>query len=181
MKLEAGLALLSHPDREVRRVAAEAVTAGLAPGLRTRAFIFNTLLLDKSTDDRLRSYPTWISSRNLANEASDESVQALVDAVIGRYDLPQRWYRLKADILGRRPAGRLRPHGIGGQRRGALSAGRRPRTSCWSATTRFSPELAGVVRRFFDEPLDRRARCDRASDPVPSAPTRCRATTPTCC
>ena len=34
---------------------------------------------DKATDDRLRRYPTWISSRNLSNEASDESVQALLE------------------------------------------------------------------------------------------------------
>src|SRR5664279_1705026 len=98
--LEQGLSLLASPDRAVRQTAAAAVTAGLAPGLRTRAYVFNTLLLDKSVDDRLRSYPTWISSRNLSNEASDESVQALVDAVVARYDIPQRWYSLKAEVLG---------------------------------------------------------------------------------
>ena len=50
------------------------VTASLQPGLRTRAYIFNTLLADKATDDRLRHYPNWLAARNLANEASDESV-----------------------------------------------------------------------------------------------------------
>src|SRR4029079_13905095 len=50
--------------------------------------------------DRLRSYPSWISARNLSNEANDESVQALVDAVVRRYDIPQRWYSLKAKVLG---------------------------------------------------------------------------------
>ena len=35
-----------------------------------------------------------------SNEASDESVQALVDAVQGRYAIPQRWYALKAQLLG---------------------------------------------------------------------------------
>ena len=49
--------------------------AALAPGLRTRAFLFNTLLADKATDDRLRRYPHWLAARNLANEASDESVR----------------------------------------------------------------------------------------------------------
>src|SRR5947207_1286612 len=87
-------------DRELRQRVQQAVTDALAPTLRTRAFVFNTLMADKSTDDRLRKYPTWISSRNLANEASDESVQALVDAVRGAYDIPQRWYRLKARLLG---------------------------------------------------------------------------------
>ena len=98
--LEEGLSRLASPDREVRRASAEAVTAALAPGLATRAFLFNTLLHDKAVDDRLRSHTSWISSRNLANEVSDESVQALVDAVRRRYDLPQRWYSLKAKVLG---------------------------------------------------------------------------------
>src|SRR3954447_3141988 len=81
VSLEVALSKLQSPDREVRRASAEAITEGLAPGLRTRAFIFNTLMHDKAVDDRLRNYPTWLSSRNLSNEASDESVQALVEAV----------------------------------------------------------------------------------------------------
>jgi oligoendopeptidase F len=98
--LDVALSRLMAPDREVRRTAAEAVTAALEPGLRTRAYIFNTVAQDKAIDDRLRTYPSWIASRNLANEASDESVQALLQAVRSNYDLPQRWYRLKAELLG---------------------------------------------------------------------------------
>src|SRR5436190_6399789 len=59
--LDVALSRLSLPDRDVRRTSAEAVTAALAPGLRTRAFLFNTLLADKSTDDRLRSYEHWLA------------------------------------------------------------------------------------------------------------------------
>ena len=62
--------------------------------------MFNTLLGDKATKDRLRSYPHWLASRNLANEASDESVEALIEAVQSRYDLARRWYALKARLLG---------------------------------------------------------------------------------
>ena len=98
--LEVALSKLASPDRELRRVSAEAVTVALEPGLRTRAYIFNTLAADKATDDRLRDHPHWLAARNLANEASDESVQALVSAVRGRYELPRRWYRLKAQLLG---------------------------------------------------------------------------------
>jgi oligoendopeptidase F len=98
--LEEGLSRLQDPDRERRRAAAEAVTTALRPGLRTRAFVFNTLLQDKATKDRLRDYPHWLASRNLANEASDESVEALIAAVQGRYDLARRWYSLKARLLG---------------------------------------------------------------------------------
>ena len=92
--LDAALARLASGDRDVRRTAAERVTAALEPGLRTRAFIFNTLLHDKAVDDRLRHYDHWLAARNLANEASDESVQALLTAVRNRYELPRRWDRL---------------------------------------------------------------------------------------
>jgi len=98
--IEHALSQLHNPDREVRKRAAEAVTEGLAPGLKTRAFIFNTLLHEKAVNDRLRGYRHWLQSRNLANEASDESVEALVSAVRNRYDIPQRWYALKAQMMG---------------------------------------------------------------------------------
>lgn len=148
--LEQGLSRLGSPVREERRVAAEAVTVGLAPGLRTRAFVFNTLMADKATDDRLRSYDSWIASRNLANEASDTSVQALIDAVVGRYDIPQRWYRLKAQMLG--------VERIADYDRNASIAEAEEEFS-WSQATEvvldaygsFSDELAGVVRTFIDE------------------------------
>jgi oligoendopeptidase F len=98
--LDVALSRLQSPDREARRSAAEAVSRTLEPGLRTRAFIYNTLVHDKAVEDRLRHYPHWLASRNLANEASDESVLALIEAVRGRFDIPQRWYRLKAELLG---------------------------------------------------------------------------------
>ncbi len=148
--LEAGLSRLGHPDREVRRAAAAAVTDGLAPGLRTRGYIYNTLMLEKSIDDRLRSFPTWISSRNLSNEASDASVEALVAAVVGRYDIPQRWYTLKAEVLG---VDRIADY----DRMAAVAAGEQE--IGWAEATgivrdaygSFSPELADVVGRFIDE------------------------------
>jgi oligoendopeptidase F len=97
--LEEAMAKLYSADRDLRRRSAEAVTESLSPGLRTRAYVFNTIVLDKSIDDRLRGYETWISSRNLRNETSDEAVQALVDATVARYDVPQRYYSLKAKLI----------------------------------------------------------------------------------
>ena len=149
-RLEQGLALLQHPDREVRRTAAAAVTEGLEPGLRTRAFVFNTLVLDKSVDDRLRSYPSWISSRNLSNEASDESVQALVEAVVGRYDIPQRWYALKAQVLGvDRLADYDRMASVADDESEVGWAA--AKETVLDAYASFSPEMADIAGRFFDE------------------------------
>ncbi len=150
VKLEQGLALLSHPERAVRQAAAHAVTEGLQPGLRTRAFIFNTLLLDKSVEDRLRSYPTWLSSRNLSNEASDASVDALVAAVQARYDLPQRWYATKAAILGiDRLADYDRMASVGASE--AEFGWTQAKDLVLDSYASFSPQLADAARRFFAE------------------------------
>jgi oligoendopeptidase F len=97
---EEAMSKLYSPDRDLRRRAAEAVTAALEPGLRTRVYVFNTIAVDRSIDDRLRGYETWISARNLSNDTTDEAVQALVDAVVRRYDVVQRYYTLKARLLG---------------------------------------------------------------------------------
>src|SRR5919109_4438805 len=96
---EEAMSKLYSADRDERRTTAEAVTVALEPGLRTRTYIFNTILQDKSIDDRLRDYPTWISARNLRNETTDEAVQALVDATTSRYEVVQRYYRLKAQMV----------------------------------------------------------------------------------
>ncbi len=100
LSLEQAMSRLYSSDRETRREAAAAVNAALEPGLRTRGYALNTIILDHATEDRLRGYPTWVSARNLANETTDEAVQALVDATVSRYDLVQRYYRLKARLLG---------------------------------------------------------------------------------
>jgi oligoendopeptidase F len=148
--LDVALSRLALPDRGLRRTAAEAVTAALAPGLRTRGYVLNTLLADKATDDRLRRYPNWLAARNLANEASDESVQALISAVRARYELPQRWYRLKARLLG---VERLADY----DRMAAVTQDDVSFTyaqacelvrDCYAS---FSPELGELVGRFYDE------------------------------
>ncbi|MGO9487679.1 MAG: M3 family oligoendopeptidase [Solirubrobacteraceae bacterium] len=148
--LEVALSRLTLPDREVRRTTAEAVTAALAPGLRTRAYLFNTLLADKATDDRLRRYHHWLAARNLANEASDESVQALLEAVRGRYEIPRRWYRLKARLLGLdRLADYDRMASVSDdQVEYPYSQAREIVLDCYSS---FSPELGSLAGRFFAE------------------------------
>ena len=99
LALDQALTLLREPDRNVRRKASGAVTQALRGDVRTRGYIFNVILQEKAIDDRLRHFPTWISSRNLANETSDEAVEALVDAVTGRYDVCIRYYRVKRKLL----------------------------------------------------------------------------------
>jgi oligoendopeptidase F len=167
MPLDAALSRLQSPSRSTREAAATAITAALAPGLRTRAYIYNTLLADKSTDDRMRTYSTWVSSRNLANQASDDAVKALVDAVTARNDIPQRWYKLKASLMGldqltfwdRNAMLSIEPPTVPSQGASGLSANPTDPIA-WSeaksivldAYHSFSPELGSAAKEFFDNP-----------------------------
>jgi oligoendopeptidase F len=148
--LETAMAKLYSADRDERRGAAEAVTVALQPTIRIRTSIFNSILVDKWIDDRLRGYPTWITSRNLANETSDDAVQALIDAATSRYDVPQRYYRLKAKLLGLDQ--------LAHYDRFAPVADDASKTS-WNEARRvvvdayasFSTEAGTAVERFFDD------------------------------
>jgi oligoendopeptidase F len=150
VSLDVALARLFNPERSERKATAEAVTAALEPGLRTRAYIFNTLLQDKAIKDRLRRYPHWLAARNLSNEASDESVHALVEAVKGRYELARRWYRTKARLLG---IDRLADY----DRMAAVTA--RDEEVPWAegrelvldSFASFSDRAGEIAARFFDE------------------------------
>jgi oligoendopeptidase F len=94
------LALLYSPDRELRRRAAAAFTQGLRPYIRQLAFIFNTVLAEWHTHMcQLRKYPHWLAPRNLENHISDAAVEALIGAVVERYDLVERYYELKRRLL----------------------------------------------------------------------------------
>jgi oligoendopeptidase F len=150
VSLEVALSRLFDSDREIRRDTAERVTKALEPGLRVRGYVLNTLLADKMVEDRLRHYPHWLAARNLSNEASDESVQALIEAVRSRYELPRRWYRLKARLLG---VDRLCDYD---RMASVTDADERvewhqARDMVLESYGAFSPELGELVERFFDD------------------------------
>jgi len=90
---------LYDTDRSIRQAAAAELTAGLNSQLHIFTHITNTLLAEKMIDDRLRHYPGWLSSMNLANEIDDRTVSVLVTEVSKHYDIPTRYYRLKRQLL----------------------------------------------------------------------------------
>ena len=148
--LETAMARLYSSDRDERRGAADAVTVALQPTIRIRTSIFNSILVDKWIDDRLRGYPTWITSRNLANETSDVAVQALIDAATSRYDVPQRYYRLKAKLLGLDQLShfdRFAPVADDASKTPWVEA----RRIVVDAYSSFSAEAGSALERFFDD------------------------------
>ncbi|MFN8379603.1 MAG: M3 family oligoendopeptidase [Anaerolineae bacterium] len=146
------LKLLYEPDRSVREKAAGAVTAALRDSSMELTYIFNVLAADKYSDDKRRGYPTWVSSRNLANKAPDEVVEALITAVTSNYEIVARHYRLKRTLLGYDELfdyDRYAPLPIkAGERDYSWNEAHSIVSSAYCA---FSSELGGLVERFFDE------------------------------
>jgi oligoendopeptidase F len=97
---EATSMLETLTDREERRRTSEAIGVALEEDLRLRAFVLNTVVNDRAIEDRMRGYPTWISAFNLAHQISDSAVEALVETVVGRYEVAHRHFRLRARLLG---------------------------------------------------------------------------------
>ncbi len=147
--LEPALTALREPDRDLRRRASAAVTAALKGDIRTRAYVFNVVLQEKAIDDRLRKFPSWISARNLANETSDAAVQALVEAVTGRYDTCVRYYRAKKKLLGvdsLHEWDRYAP--VAGSSRDMTWD--EARDLVLGSYTRFSPKVGKMLGQFFE-------------------------------
>lgn len=94
------LSKLHSPDRELRKRAHQSLTTTFNKHSRTLTFVFNTILADKFTNDKLRKYSHWLESRNLSNQIDDASVEALVEAVQNKYSVVQRYYKLKTRLLG---------------------------------------------------------------------------------
>ena len=94
------LALLRDPSRETRKSAAQALTKGLSDNGRLLTFVFNTLVFDKSIDDRLRNYDHPEQARNISNELDKDTVETVISTCVDSYPLVARYYRTKRDILG---------------------------------------------------------------------------------
>jgi len=142
---------LYDASRRVRRQAAAELTAGLTSQLHVLTHIFNTILADKMIDDRLRRYPGWVSSMNLHNELSDTTVEVLVKAVTDRYDIVQRYYRLKRRLL--------KVQELSDFDRYAPLPNLPEKAIPWpeaqrlvlKAFTAFAPEMGAIAERFFSE------------------------------
>ena len=99
LTLAATLTLMRHPDRALRQRAFESLYSVLDTQQQTLSYIYNTLIQDKLTMDRLRGYPDPMFSRHLANEIEPEAVQAMMSATEASYDIAQGYFRLKARLL----------------------------------------------------------------------------------
>ena len=152
LPIEQTLNLLQDSDETVRKHAAQALAKTFAANLRVFTLITNTLTKDKEISDRWRGFPGVASSRHLANRVEPEVVDALVATVRAAYPrLSHRYYALKAKWFDKP---RL-PHWD----RNAPVPKVASRTIAWteardtvlSAYGAFSPRMASIAERFFNE------------------------------
>ena len=145
------LNLMSDADGAKRKDAARSLGDVLAGNVKTLALITNTLAKDKEIEDGWRKFPRGDSSRNLANFVEDEVVDALSAAVRDAYPtLSHRYYALKAKWFGGDRLDywdRNAPLPDADERKIAWNEARETVLGAYGA---FSPDMAAVGRRFFD-------------------------------
>ncbi len=144
------LAKLYDSDRSVRQAAAKALTSGLKENARLLTYIFNTLVLDHRTDTVLRQFDGPMAARNLANEITQPIVDALMTATERHHDTVQRYYRLKAKLLGLKELydyDRYAPL-FEDMPDCDWPTARRIVTESYAA---FSPKAGAIIRQFFEE------------------------------
>ncbi|MEN8196803.1 MAG: M3 family oligoendopeptidase, partial [Pseudomonadota bacterium] len=145
------LSLMSDADGAKRKEAAQSLGDVLAGNVKTLALITNTLAKDKEIEDGWRNFPRGDSSRNLANFVEDEVVDALSAAVREAYPtLSHRYYALKAKWFGGDRLDywdRNAPLPDADDRKIAWDEARETVLDAYGA---FSPDMAAVGRRFFD-------------------------------
>ncbi|MDG4720058.1 MULTISPECIES: M3 family oligoendopeptidase [Thalassospira] len=145
--------MLSSTKVEDRKKAAKSIGDILGKNIKLLAHITNTLAKDKEIDDRLRKFATPVSSRNLSNQVEDDVVDALNTAVKNSHaDLSHRYYRLKAKWFGVDQLDYWDRNAPLPDDDDRLIDWDTARSTVLKAYGEFSPELAAVGQKFFDNP-----------------------------
>ena len=94
------LSLLHDPERELRKRAMDTVYQILAQHGEVLTFIYDTVIQDHLTTDRMRAYPHPMLPRHLANEIDAEAVKTMMEATEKNYGLAHDYFRQKGKLLG---------------------------------------------------------------------------------
>ncbi len=92
--------LMNSSNKKVRDSAAKAFNDVLARNVEVAETEINSVLAYKKTEDELRAFPRPDLSRHIADDMDSSAVDSLVKSVSKRFDIPARFYRLKARLMG---------------------------------------------------------------------------------
>ena len=151
LTVSAALNKLSDADRNIRAAAGAAIGETFAKNIRLFSLITNTLAKDKEIIDKWRHYPSPGSYRNRANMVEDEVVAALVTAVRESFPrISHRYYSMKAKWLGLPKLKHWDLNAPLPEDRDGNISWPEARERVLSAYGAFSPDLATIGGRFFD-------------------------------
>lgn len=94
------ISLSSSPQKHIRDQAAEHVHQIMAKYADIATEEINAILYHKKISDELRHFDRPDQSRHMSDDIETEVVDTLVSAVSNRFDVPQKFYKLKAALLG---------------------------------------------------------------------------------
>src|SRR3989338_839014 len=94
------LALLDNANRKIGNSAAKAFNDILSKNIDAAEQEINSILQNKKIDDEIRKMPRPDSARHIGDDIESEIVDKLIDAVSKRFDIPKKYYELKAKMLG---------------------------------------------------------------------------------
>ena len=152
LTLEPLLGKLQDPDEKKRKAAANALAATLGANLRLFSLITNTLAKDKEISDRWRKFADVADSRHLANRVEREVVDALVAAVTEAYPrLSHRYYTMKARWFGKERLAHWDRNAPLPEAPPRFYPWETARDTVLDAYAGFSPRMADIARRFFDD------------------------------
>ena len=142
---------LYNADRKVRQQAALEMTEGLHSQNHILTHIFNTLAAEKMITDRQRKHTSWVSSMNLDNQLHDNTVETLITAVTSRYDIVQRFYRVKKGLLGLDTLYDYDRYAPLPALPSKLIGWEDSKNMIVQSFEGFSPQMAEIASRFFDK------------------------------
>jgi oligoendopeptidase F len=152
LTIEPTLTMMQDPNEDVRHKASDAIAATLKANLRTFGLITNVLAKDKEISDRWRGFQDVADSRHLANRVEREVVDALVKAVEEAHPrLSHRYYALKAKWFGKDKLNHWDRNAPLPSVPAQTYPWEEARTTVLDAYRGFSPRMAGIASRFFDE------------------------------
>ncbi|MFZ5998556.1 MAG: M3 family oligoendopeptidase [Nitrospirota bacterium] len=93
------MSLTSDKNKRVRDSAAKALNDVLYKYVDVAEAEINSVLANKKTDDELRGLPRPDLSRHISDDVESDIVDTLIASVSGRFDIPARYYRLKAKLM----------------------------------------------------------------------------------
>jgi len=151
MSVGAALRLHTAADPTARASTARTLATTLDANIEDFTLILNALIERKQREDRRRGFDRPDAARNCVNRLGTEVVDAMIDGVRSRAPLAHRFYRLKANWLGRD----VLDHWDRSAPLPSVAAMRfeweEAKAVVLQAFESLSPEIAALAGRFFEE------------------------------